>query len=382
MWDELGIAPSGDPRTIRRAYAARLKTIDQDRDPEAFARLRRALEQALAEAGGLPPPRRSPPDRDPARDPDGPISTASRPPPEPRLPAEPTPVRRPDGAPDPGETEPADASASPVVGRAFDDQDRDRALLAALDAALDRRDAAEATRLCYRAAATGTLPLRDAPDTLERIFALAADGPALNPAAFRDLARCFGWDRPMLETSAVSPARRKVLSRLLAEDWYDALVASAARKTLAPRRKAKVARLMLGYIGRRGLPRVDDAALRACLDEYRGHRTWLADRIDPAWVDRLDIRLRGREIRSLVRYSLLIGLFLAGFLSVLAIEITEHTATAWYLLVAPFLAVILLWLLKLMLTELIRLSSLPGTSFHRAYAFCSRWLRPTRRGRH
>src|SRR5712671_4877875 len=50
MWDELAIDPTHDPKTIRRAYATRLKTIDPDRDLQAFTRLRAALDQALTEA--------------------------------------------------------------------------------------------------------------------------------------------------------------------------------------------------------------------------------------------------------------------------------------------------------------------------------------------
>src|SRR6202035_1471609 len=61
MWDELGIAPCDEAKAIRRAYAARLKKLDPDRDPEAFARLRRALEWALNGAGDAPP--RARPDR-------------------------------------------------------------------------------------------------------------------------------------------------------------------------------------------------------------------------------------------------------------------------------------------------------------------------------
>ena len=51
MWDELGIAPCDDPKAIRRAYAARLKKLDPDRDPNGFARLRDAYEWALKRAG-------------------------------------------------------------------------------------------------------------------------------------------------------------------------------------------------------------------------------------------------------------------------------------------------------------------------------------------
>ncbi|MBV9522612.1 MAG: hypothetical protein JO010_07455, partial [Alphaproteobacteria bacterium] len=57
-WQELGAAPGADPQSIRRAYARRLKTIDSDADPEAFQRLRAALETVMAAsaAGKVSPP--------------------------------------------------------------------------------------------------------------------------------------------------------------------------------------------------------------------------------------------------------------------------------------------------------------------------------------
>lgn len=48
IWDVLGIAPTDDGRAIRRAYAARLKAIDAEADPDAFIVLREAMEVALA----------------------------------------------------------------------------------------------------------------------------------------------------------------------------------------------------------------------------------------------------------------------------------------------------------------------------------------------
>ncbi len=52
-WHTLGIEPTDDTRAIRRAYAAKLKAIDVDRDPQAFIALREAFEQAQNEARWL-----------------------------------------------------------------------------------------------------------------------------------------------------------------------------------------------------------------------------------------------------------------------------------------------------------------------------------------
>lgn len=45
-WAVLGIAPTEDKRAIKRAYAARLKATDVDKDPKAFIALRQALDEA------------------------------------------------------------------------------------------------------------------------------------------------------------------------------------------------------------------------------------------------------------------------------------------------------------------------------------------------
>lgn len=48
LWQELGIAPTQDRAQIRRAYAARLKQVHPEDDPEGFQHLRSAYERALA----------------------------------------------------------------------------------------------------------------------------------------------------------------------------------------------------------------------------------------------------------------------------------------------------------------------------------------------
>ena len=47
IWPLLGIDATGDTRAIRRAYAVQLKSIDIDADPEHYAALRAAREEAL-----------------------------------------------------------------------------------------------------------------------------------------------------------------------------------------------------------------------------------------------------------------------------------------------------------------------------------------------
>jgi hypothetical protein len=48
IWNELGIAPSRDAREIKLAYAAKLKQVNPEDDPEGFQRLRTAYERATA----------------------------------------------------------------------------------------------------------------------------------------------------------------------------------------------------------------------------------------------------------------------------------------------------------------------------------------------
>jgi len=48
IWEELGIEATRDTRAVRRAYAVKLKSIDQAAEPERFERLRAAYTYALA----------------------------------------------------------------------------------------------------------------------------------------------------------------------------------------------------------------------------------------------------------------------------------------------------------------------------------------------
>jgi hypothetical protein len=267
MWDELGIAPCDDPKAIRRAYAGRLKTLEPDRDPEAFARLRHAFEQALSAAGRGRDPR---------------PAAAGEPPAAPQREADPAAehsvTTEPEG-PDSGASTAAPSAASAVdrkhiaseenfqswIPASDHDDIRDQALLIALDAVLRRREASEATTLFYRAAATGALSLERGPDVIERLLAVAVDDKNLSAAGLRHLARTVGVDT-QARTPVASALRQRVLARLAADAWYEDLVAKAERKRgrgKAARRQAKIARLLLRRIGRHWQPRVDKAALKS-----------------------------------------------------------------------------------------------------------------------
>ena len=73
-WDALGLSGPADLRSIRRAYAQRLKTAHPEEDPEGFQRLHAAYQEAsryarqaarTAPAEPEAPPRPVPPPQDP-----------------------------------------------------------------------------------------------------------------------------------------------------------------------------------------------------------------------------------------------------------------------------------------------------------------------------
>jgi hypothetical protein len=348
MWDVLAIAPTDDPKVIRRAYAARLKQIDPDRDRAGFARLRQALDWALA--GAKPPPRRVP-QEEPAREP----TPAGDTEPMAEVEVEPALRVRQDMHTFPAPPPPAllrtPAPAAPVVA---EERANERALLIGLESALQRRDARDASQLYCRAAATGALPFGDTERMLARLFTVALEDPTFDGEALRGLVKGLGWDRPELDSAAVSPVRKRIAACLAAEDWYDALVTTADRKTWRiPRYQARVARLMLKRVRGWGLFRINRPALQVRLDEYMRHEFRLPDRIDPAWVATLKRRMRRREIIASVLLTLFVGnLLLQGIVVVIVAMFKEGLSFAMLPFVA--LAAFLIWVLKHLVKSFVR----------------------------
>jgi hypothetical protein len=323
MWEELGIAPCNDPKAIRRAYAARLKKLDPDRNPEAFARLRRALEWALDGA-----------DEDRA----GPrlFATASL------------------AAPSTQKSEPPPPVPEPVHEPDHDDI-RDQTLLIALDAALQQRNTHEAMALYYRAAATGALSLESAPDTIERLLAVAVDDLSLDTAALRHLTRAVGLAAPQFRAPIAIELRQRVFARLYAEDWYEELLAKAKQtKGRAARHQAKIARLLLGRIGRYRNPRLDKTALESSIALYKIHAAWLQDRIDPARVRKIERRLARQGIFRLVLYGLFIGSMLLQSMLLFAVGFIEDDDRIWAFMIGATLSAFFLWIFILIVKGILR----------------------------
>lgn len=55
IWTELGIAPTGDKKEIKKAYAKQLKIKSPEKDPDGFQRLRYAYERAMEFAASSVP---------------------------------------------------------------------------------------------------------------------------------------------------------------------------------------------------------------------------------------------------------------------------------------------------------------------------------------
>ncbi len=229
--------------------------------------------------------------------------------------------------------------------------------------------------LYYRAAATGALSLESAPDVTERLLAVAVDDMTLAAAAFRDLVRIAGADKPPSRAQAASQSelQRRVLARLRAEDWYgDLLVKAKQRKGRTARRQAKIARLILRQIGRYRQPRIDKIALRSWINQYKTHAVWLKDRIDPAWMAVVERRLRARELFWTTLFTLFIGVLLIQFAIGLVGAAMDGGQPLWLILTGPFFAVFLLWLLKLLTDQLLK-AWIPGWTGYDIRGRLRRW---------
>lgn len=262
IWDELGIAPTRDRTAIKRGYAARLKTVSLDADPQGFARLRAAYEQALALAEAPVPQ---------AAAKEAPHATQSRP----------EPVDRPDTA------ETAEAVENDGVADG-----------------LGRGDvvAAASWLLSARPGLTLAQDLR----LTDRLgWAMAQDG-SLPGAAVCAAAGQLGWAAGPL-TGAWGGLLR---ARLDGEQWLAALRRDAASGTrLLGGARAVSARIMLGTGSMRALGMMaNDRMLRRRYGEYLLHAGAVGGQFDAGRIAAVQKVLTAKPDKPASPLTLLFGI--------------------------------------------------------------------------
>ncbi len=264
-WQELGITPTADRNAIRRAYAARLKMLDLQREPAAFQRLREAYEAAFH---GTPRQTARPPER----------------------------------------KYDADTGAADIAAGSA---------RAAIAEALDRGDFAGAFAALEAGETRGLIALADIEPFERRLLAASGDR-ALPLAALIPIVRRFQWDSPLHK---LRRRHREFFAqldaRLDAERWYDDLAASAARKGWLGRNEdeaRRAARQMLagppGMRQRHLFPR-RSPLLVPLLAHYDLHAEWVGSRFDPARIAWCRKARRRRPKRPVV-YLAIVAIWVVG----------------------------------------------------------------------
>lgn len=254
IWRQLAIAATGDASAIRRAYARRLKQLDVDADPEAYAALRHARDAALWLASQ-----------------DAPAGPTDETPDEPRLPdAAPLPVSGPEPEPEPQAAR-YDEEYQALAKLLFDSGDEeptpaDEAEVAALAGHFESltRDP-RLDEVGYFADASIWFA-----ETIARSWPRSAS--LAEPAA-----RYFGWEKE--SEIHRQPAVDWVLQRIEAMRYADSLDALHHPLNEA---WAELQRPLTGRWRRRG--RVAEDEVAQLLDIVRVHYPELEQRLDPERV--------------------------------------------------------------------------------------------------
>ncbi len=253
-WQELALTPTADRILIRRAYAARLKTIDPDADPDAFMRLRRAYDEAISAAQTLPA---------------NPPATTGHDDERPMAPAE----------------ESADFARLNDALAAFEERFR---------VAIDACDTNAAADVLETALTDGVIPVGRGRPHIESLALCALGDSTLDSETLSGLARRFdAAGGPLDGGDSLSYALGGVEARARALAWESAIAATARSgdgwgKGLWRRlwrRDIRVARAIRDQRSR-GLRHGDLRALLLELAKAAGHAPWLERRVDPALLER------------------------------------------------------------------------------------------------
>ena len=291
MWEELGIPATSDEFVVRRAYAARLKSLDIDREPAAFMRLRQAYEQALEDA--------CPEARDPEQDTwqccDGDCDAS------------------PAGTDD--RTAEAPEPVPAPLGHNVREADRrvPYAALAQFRAEfydlVNAGDTKAAVAALASALANGIVPLGAEAEYLRAAAVCARTDMALAPDMLIEIARMFGGGAARFN-DPLSEFAREFHEKAEAMRWLARVEQDSARGDRLfglwaryARRRTRVARAILD-IANTNLLSSDLPELRAEVDNARRYAPWLAGKIVPEPLEAkramLESTLRGHEILAIV----------------------------------------------------------------------------------
>jgi hypothetical protein len=258
IWDILGIAPTPDETTIRRAYAAALKRTRPDEDPDGFRKLRGAYEAALRHASWQDARQQAP-------------VQASEPQPK-------------------QESLPAPVPPAPDV------EQRAAALIHAGD-----MDAAAALLLTVRGG--DSLPLGPWMRLSYFLASRLAEDPAIPEAIVERIATDFGWYG--LGTQPATPIVKVLRARIDAAHWIAALREDGRKWTrFFGNDKAAASAMMLGR-GKLGLAGLLPPynALLTLLSGLQAHGAWAARSLDAdrtARLRKLALDTSGQRLRWIV----------------------------------------------------------------------------------
>jgi hypothetical protein len=300
MWGVLGIAPTADTAAVRRAYVAKLRAIDVEREPAAFIRLREAYEGALA-AGAYAQFDDETETTDDLSEIEAetalaeetidvaPIREATLPKPQPLLPP----------------------PAPPIEIEIEEDPEW------AIDEALEKSGVVAAWQTFEHAMATGAISLGEEAPLMNRLVAAALDyrGPG-SAAFFRSIIATLGATKPSRDDDLVD-FRTTITERLAAEKWLDEIENNAGTRAFGKRKFVVLAsRILLGRKRRYRRSRALLSAIERLLGDYRLHHFWLDPRLGAERMAALEKRLQ----RDLVIKKWQDNILVIGVLTFLAVD--------------------------------------------------------------